>query len=328
VGLLKALGLRRIGQIQAARARPALARRLGEEVLQRLDEALGTRATPLALQLEVPPWSVERRLFEPVALEEQVLRLTLGLARKLAERLEAERRGGRQFVLELWRVDGAVKRLAVSASRPLRAPERIAALFAERVAALNEGLEADFGFDLLRLSARRTEPLEAEAADLLGGGDGAGAFAVLVDRLSARLGEGAVRRLAPAPETRLPERAARAVPFDAEARPGWAASPAADDEGVMLRPLSLFAPPQPIEVTAVAPEGAPERFKWRRLQRRVRAAEGPERLEPEWGRVTETPRVRDYYRLEDEEGRRYWVFREGRYGEAPEPRWFIHGLLP
>jgi protein ImuB len=64
------------------------------------------------------------------------------------------------------------------------------------------------------------------------------------------------------------------------------------------------------------------------VQRLIVAAEGPERLEPEWGRPTALPRVRDYYRLEDDQGRRYWVFREGRYGEAPEPRWFIHGLFP
>jgi protein ImuB len=81
-------------------------------------------------------------------------------------------------------------------------------------------------------------------------------------------------------------------------------------------------------VTAVVPEGAPDQFKWRRVPRRVVAAEGPERLEPEWGRAAETAKVRDYYRLEDQEGRRYWVFREGRYGHDLQPRWFIHGLLP
>ena len=326
--MLRSLGLRRVGQIMEARARAGLARRLGETVLERLDEALGTRAAPLRLRLEPSPWMTERRLAEPVGMEEQVLRLVEALARRLAERLEARRLGARLYVLELHRVDGAVKRLAVAASRPLRDPPRIAALFAERIAALNEGLEADYGFDLLRLWARRVQPFAAEAQDLLQEGAGEAGFAALVDRLSARLGEGAVRRLVPEPRTRLPERAVRAVPFDATAPPAWSGRPRAQDEGALLRPATLFAPPQPIEVTAVVPEGAPDRFLWRRLARRIVAAEGPERLEPEWGRSHAAPRVRDYYRLEDDAGRRYWVFREGRYGLDDNPRWFLHGLFP
>lgn len=327
LAMLRGLGLRQVGQILDARVRPSLARRLGETVLERIDQALGRRASPLALKLEIPPHVVEQRLAEPVADEPQVLRLAADLARPLCARLDAERLGARLFVLELWRVDGAVKRLQAPASRPLRDPARIAALFAERVAALNEGLEADFGFELIRLSARRIQPAAAEAQDLLQDGPDPAGFAALVDRLSARLGEGTVRAAAPVFETRTPERAVRTAPFDAAAPPAWGGEPAARDEGVPLRPLTLFARPQPIEVTAVVPEGAPDRFRWRRLSRRIVAAEGPERLEPEWGRAGEAPRVRDYYRLEDEAGRRYWVFREGRYGDQADPRWFIHGLF-
>ena len=327
--MLRGLGLRRVGQIIAAQARPALARRLGETVLERLDQALGARPEPLTLKLEIPPYCNSLRLTDPVAQEDQVQRLIVRLAAHLGQRLEAEHLGARLFGLELHRVDGAVKCLVGAASRPLRDPVRIAALFAERIGALNEGLEADFGFDLLRLWARRTQPAGVEAQDLLQDDPADTGFSALVDRLSARLGEGAVRRLIPAPQTRVPERCVRAVPFDTGSPPAWSQEPPASDEGVALRPLTLFAAPQPIEVTAVVPEGAPDRFLWRRLQRRIVAAEGPERLEPEWGRPAELERVRDYYRLEDEAGRRYWVFREGRYdqGAAP-PRWFIHGLFP
>jgi protein ImuB len=324
---LRGLGLRRAGQILDARARPALARRLGEATLHRVDEILGRRATPLRLRLEPSPWLAETRLAEPVAHEEQVLALAQALAGRLAERLEARRMGARLFVLELHRADGAVKRLAVAGSRPLRDPSRIAALFAERIAALNDGLEADYGFETLRLWARRVQAFDQQAQDLLGD-PGAAGFATLVDRLSARLGAGVVRRQVPAPETRLPERAVRAHPFAADAPPAWTAEPRPADEGTPLRPATLFSAPQPIEVMAVVPEGAPDQFRWRRLSRRIVAAEGPERLEPEWGRAHAAPRVRDYYRLEDEEGRRYWVFREGRYGLDEDPRWYIHGLFP
>jgi protein ImuB len=261
-----------------------------------------------------------------VSSEDQVLGVARDLAVSLCERLDGEGLGGRLFVLELFRLDGAVKRLEVGTSRPLRTPGRIAALFAERLAALNEGLEADFGFEQVRLWARTTQPLKAVADDLLDGAGSDGAFVALADRLSARLGTGAVKRLAPAPETRLPERAVRIEPFDAGAAAAWAEEPPAEDAGAPLRPITLFAPPQPIEVTAEIPEGAPQQFRWRRLNRRITAAEGPERLEPEWGRTTES-RVRDYYRVEDDQGRRYWVYREGRYGEEPDARWFLHGLF-
>jgi len=326
LAVLAGLGLRRVAQL-LDRPRGPLARRLGTGVLERLDQVLGRRACPLALRLAVPPWCVEARLAEPVAAEDQVLRVAQDLATRLCERLDGEGLGGRLFLLELFRLDGAVKRLEVGASRPLRTPARIAALFAERIGALNEGLEADFGFEQARLWARTTEPLSATGADLLDAGDSQAAFAALADRLTARLGQGAVRRLVPTPHTRTPERAVRATAFVAADVPAWSDEPAAVEDGVPLRPLTLFNPPHPIEVTAEIPEGAPQQFRWRRLNRRIAGAEGPERLEPEWGRDPAGARVRDYYRLEDDRGRRYWVFREGRYGEESQPRWFLHGLF-
>ena len=330
--VLKGLGLRRIGQLMD-KPRGPLAKRIGTGALERLDEALGARACALDLKLEIPPYFVEARLAEPVSSEDQVLQVAHDLAVRLCERLEGEGLGGRLFGLELFRLDGAVKRLEVGTSRPLRRPKRIAALFAERVAALNEGLEADFGFEQARLWARRTEPLSAAAQDLLDGAGSEAGFAALADRLAARLGEGAVKRLAPVAETRIPERAVRAEPYDAGAPSAWGQEPPAEEDGVPLRPVTLFSPPQPIEVMAEIPEGAPQQFRWRRLNRRVAAAEGPERLEPEWGRAGAEARLRDYYRLEDDRGRRYWVFREGRYDEKDEagaplaPRWFVHGLF-
>lgn len=42
------------------------------------------------------------------------------------------------------------------------------------------------------------------------------------------------------------------------------------------------------------------------------------------------PRARDYYRVEDANGHRYWLFRDGLYhdGRGPAPTWYIHGLGP
>jgi protein ImuB len=93
----------------------------------------------------------------------------------------------------------------------------------------------------------------------------------------------------------------------------------------------MFRPPQPIEVVSAVPEDPPARFVWRRLTHVVVRAEGPQRLSPEWGREPESARIRDYYRVEDAQGLRFWLFREGLFGvdatlERP-PRWFLHGLF-
>ena len=339
VELLGDLGLRRVAQL-IAMPRPTLAERLGPELLTRIDEALGTRAAALAYRMEVPPHRATLDLADPVAEEAQVLGIARRLAERLVLRLEGEGLGGRRFRLELFRLDGAVKRLEVAASRPLRDPLRVAGLFRERIAALNEGLEADFGFDRLRLSVTQAAPFDQRAGALLETGLDEGDFTVLVDRLETRLGPGSVVRFVPRPGTRLPERAASLEPFGSAPGAAWTEEPAPLYQGVPLRPHRMFDPPQPIEVTAEAPDSPPARITWRRVHRRIVAAEGPERLEPEWGRPGRTRRVRDYYRLEDEEGRRYWVFRSGRYGETEAriedgrrievgspPRWFLHGLF-
>ena len=314
--VLRQLGFKRVGQLLAL-PRAALSRRLGFEALHRLDEALGERASPLELRLETPVYHAERRLFEPISEADQVMQVVGDLALDLAVQLEGRAVGGRGFALELFRVDGAVKRLGVEASRPLRHPARIAALFAERLAGLNDGLQADFGFDQLRLTAVRTQALQADAVDLLQVTAVPGAVEALADRLVARSGAPA-RRLAVA-ALHTPEVAQACVSLDLAADWAEAAGEPPRFLDTPLRPLRLFHPPQAIAVTAAGlPEGPPARFTWRRVIRTVVRAEGPERLEPEWARHPADLRVRDYYRLEDEAGRRYWVFRQGRY-DAPEP---------
>lgn len=326
---LHRLGLGTIGQLETL-ARPALARRLGPEALARLDEALGRRASPLMAKLEVPPHLAELRFSDGLVTEAAVLGAIEQLAAELAPRLEGEGRGARRFRLELFRVDGKLKVLETAASAPLRDPQRVRRLYAERLAGLNEGLEADFGFDQLRLAALALQPLAPAAQDLMGARDRSADFAALADRLAARLGPTAIRRLVPVPEARAPEAQQCLAPVELGRRPLWREAPGPTYDGAPLRPQRLFAPPQPIEVLAEAPEGPPQRFRWRRLARRVVRAEGPERIELAWWEAklgAPPPRPRDYYRLEDEKGRKYWIFREGLYdGDAP-PRWFLHGLF-
>ena len=150
----------------------------------------------------------------------------------------------------------------------------------------------------------------------------------LVDRLGARLGTRRVTRLIPQP-SHIPEQAVMLSP--AASLRGNAAldlwqGPFAVTQAT--RPLRLFEMPEPVEALAEVPDGPPLRFRWRRVMHEVAAIEGPERIAPEWWKADSSPLTRDYFRVEDREGRRFWMFREGLYGqESQRPRWFMHGLF-
>ena len=334
---LIALGLRRVGQLLD---RPSFIRSGGElsdvfegRLLRRLDEVLGRFPEPLPLRLEPPPFRAEQKLFEPVWLEPQILGLARRLAESLCEQMARRGCGARMVALDLFRVDGAVKRLSVRTARPLRDPEAIAKLFQSRLAGLGqEGLEADYGFDLLRLCVLRSEDATAVTRDLLGEDDPQTRFAAFAESVQARLGPDAVLVPKREPSTQKPEREWGLRPLIRLTRQRRALTelppeaPTRFGETPLL-PMRLFRPPQPIDVIAGVPEDPPARFVWRRQAYTVIRAEGPERLSPEWVREPEA-RERDYYRVEARGGQRFWVFREGRHTfGAPDPSWFLHGLF-
>lgn len=325
---LESVGLKTAGALIAAPRAP-LARRFGADALIRLDRALGRLDEPLSPRRILPLVSAERRLAEPISQSEDVERLVTMLAKSLAGELERRGEGARLVELTLYRLDGAVNRLVVGASRAVRDPDALRRLFRERLAALGDDFDAGFGYDMARLSVleaaafdARQERLDGEAGDAP-----REALALLADRIRARLGEQAL--LAPAfVDSALPERAARLAPFD-----GSPPDPPLrrDDDSVAAesppaRPLRLFAPAERIEAVAEVPDGPPVRFRWRRALYRVARAEGPERLAPEWWRG-DAGRTRDYYRVEDDTGRRWWLARDGLYGEAATPRWYLHGAF-
>ena len=95
------------------------------------------------------------------------------------------------------------------------------------------------------------------------------------------------------------------------------------------RPLLLLPHAEPVTVLAEVPDYPPRRFTWRRVTFQVVRAEGPERLSPEWWpNDQQDAATRDYYRVEDETGRRFWLYREGLYNQDGGPRWYLHGLFP
>ncbi|HMQ57145.1 MAG TPA: DNA polymerase Y family protein [Rhizobiaceae bacterium] len=325
---LDRVGLKHIGDL-AGQPRAPLARRFGRQLMLRLDQALGAVEEPVSPRLPAPALIAERRLAEPVSQTHDIERLLELLAQNLREGLERRGTGARQLRFTLFRVDGAVSRLDVAASRPLRDPTAILRLYRERLTGLGDEIDAGFGFEALRLSVMREAPFAATQADLAGDdAEASEALADLADRVAARLGT-LVMTCRPV-ESHLPERAVRLTPFEAaDARPAPAPSAPPAGPGAE-RPTRMLAAPEPVEAVAGVPEGPPLRFRWRRRLHQVRAAEGPERIAGEWWRSGCDTRPRDYYRVEDVEGRRFWLFREGLFGprgDGAAPRWFMHGLF-
>ena len=84
--------------------------------------------------------------------------------------------------------------------------------------------------------------------------------------------------------------------------------------------------PAAVEAIAEIPDGPPLRFRWRNVLHHVVMADGPERIAPEWWRLCDPAPTRDYFRVQDCLGRRFWIFRAGLYGREDGPtRWYMHG---
>jgi len=315
---LARLGLARIGQI-AALPRPELARRFGAVTLARLDQALARGEEALTFSRPPTPWFTRLAFAEPISVPEDLARASRDIAARLCARLLAEGQGAARFELAFHRLDGCDERLSVGLSLPGRNPDAIARLFAPML----ERVDPGFGIEVVSLSADAVEPLPEreirfEAIGEIAAEDG---IAPLVDRLANRLGEDRVWRAGAFP-SHVPERAVVRLAPLAAAEDGWPKD--------RPRPVRLFARPEPIDAMARVPDDPPAVFRWRGRLRRVRRAEGPERLAEEWWRrppgETAPSHVRDYYRVEDETGARYWLFRAGLYGEGDPPKWWLHGL--
>jgi protein ImuB len=178
--------------------------------------------------------------------------------------------------------------------------------------------------------AERMDPRQCGLAGLGAESDRAARCAALIDGLRQRLGPRSVRQLEPV-ESHLPEKAeasqAEICRTPADTLPSWASS-RPRPTSTRLRPPLLLRRAEPAQVLALMPEGAPRRFRWRGETHGVALAQGPERIAAEWWREREPQPTRDYYLVENEEGRRFWLYRQGLYGrETASPRWFVHGFF-
>lgn len=324
VHALKRAGLRTIGEV-ASRSSTELTARFGAEFTFVLEQAQGYNGQPIRPRRALPDYVAERRFAEPVATADAIGMTIASLAATLENLLEERGQGARKFVASLFRTDGAVRHIALDTARPLRQAAAIAAYYSERLEVLRDPIDPGFGFDLIRLSALSTEKLEYASAEFEASQDEQ-EIAGLIDRLSARFGASRVMRFLSV-DTHVPEYAAAFCPAQRGNNPSPWPQMRLESE-TPRRPLHMLSPPEEIESKFIdVPDGPPKRFVWRRAMHQVVKSDGPERIALEWWRDP-MARTRDYFQVEDEGGRRFWLYRDGFFeGGAEAPRWFMHGMF-
>ncbi|WP_375413831.1 DNA polymerase Y family protein [uncultured Bradyrhizobium sp.] len=330
---LRRAGLKTIGDV-ASRARHEITARFGAGFTALLEQALGQGNAPISPRKPLPDYIVEKRFAEPVSTGEVIAATLSRLAQMLVKAMEKQGKGARRLTASFFRTDGAVRAITVETGQPVTKAEMIDRLFRERLDALSDPLDPGFGFDLVRLSAGRTEIMVQQQHDLDAHVHDNDELTALIDRIAARIGGRRVVVHLPQ-DSHIPERAAWEAPAQHHLTAATlAAWPARVEGEPPQRPLRLFERPEPIEVLfAEIPDKPPKRFKWRCASHTIVRAEGPERVAMEWWHARQMMPTRDYFRVEDEAGTRFWLYRNGLYGEivkdgeAVAPGWFVHGLF-
>jgi protein ImuB len=350
---LNQMGLKQVGQLRA-RDRRSLVARFGASLVLRLDQAMGEIEERLVPRLPATDYYAERRFAEPIGLMDDVLMTARDLALRLASQLEGDGLGAQAYHLFLYLTDHKVLTMSVNAARATRDARHITSLFVHRAERLAGEYDAGFGIDMIRLVASSLSPVAAAQVGAFATSDGAEDLDRLYDRMASRLGPLAVVR-SKFVNSHIPEQAVKLEPAVARTPDDPAAAP----DPRLRRPLRLLPTPEPITVTlAEVPDGPPPGMVWRRVKYRFVKASGPERIGAEWwqspqglsvavemeprkititrGEEKEDQRLalvrlpissRDYFIAEDDGGRRFWLFREGLYGDDDEPRWYLHGFF-
>ncbi|MGO8149664.1 DNA polymerase Y family protein [Rhizobium leguminosarum] len=313
---LRTLGFRTVGELEAT-PRATLTLRFGPEIARKLDQMFGRVAEPID-PIRSPEFvEVHRSFAEPIGAPETIAKYVAQLVRRLCHTLQEKGLGVRRADLIVHRVDNTVQALRAGTAKPVRDIPWLTKLLHDRI----ERIDPGFGIEKLSLVAIIVEPLD-ERQIVSGLVDAAEVDVTsLIDILGNR-GTQRIYRLAPVASD-VPERSVQRI------------SPVADEDGqnwpmIWPRPVRLVDRPELIEVMALLPDHPPVWFTWRGKRRRVKRADGPERIFGEWWRRTsEWVAVRDYFTVEDELGERYWIYRSGD-GVDPETgshRWFIHGTF-
>lgn len=311
--LLK-LGFHRIAGF-ASLPRAVLRRRFGEDLLTKLSQALGLAEEFIRPVYINPPYQERLHCLEPICTAAGIGIAIERLLETLCKRLESEGKGLRTAVLKCCRVDGKMVQAEIGTSRASHSPAHLYKLFELKIPTIEPAL----GIELFVLEAPKVEDAEPQQEKLWASGPGLedASVAELLDRLAGKAGADVIRRFLP-DEHYWPERSvAPASSLKDKPAAGWRLD--------RPRPILLLPTPEAVEVTAPIPDYPPMLFRYRGRLHEIKKADGPERIEREWW--LDGGEHRDYYTVEDEQGRRYWLFRSGHYNEDKRGQWFIHGFF-
>ncbi|WP_256003500.1 Y-family DNA polymerase [Pedobacter deserti] len=295
--------------------RSVLRRRFGEGFLLRIAQALGTEDEVLVpLQL---PVAFRERLpcLEPIRTRVGIELAIKELLSALCKRLEAEGKGLRKGTLSGYRLDGKLVQVTIGTSTASHSVSHLLALFALKIDQIRPGL----GIELFELEASQVDAMEVPQEALWSSKPGLNNKSVLqlIDRVAGKVGPGAVHRYIPASRY-WPERSIGHARSVTEVR--------LDDWRVdKPRPTELLERPVAVEVMALVPDHPPRFFVYQGKQHQVIRADGPERIEREWW--MDEGEHRDYYRIEDDKGQRFWMYRSGHYNDRKGWQWFLHGFF-
>lgn len=291
---------------------PALRRRFGTQLLQRLNQALGRTGEAFEPVHLLPPYLERLPCPEPICRASGIEMALTKLLKRLCVRLTREGKGLRKTDFTCYRVDGRVQQISIGTSRATRNPEHVFKLFEHKISSIGPGL----GIELFSLEASQVEDLREVQDVLWDTRPDPGKLAELLDTLAGRVGEQAIRRYMPQ-ASHWPERSFFATgSLQEQPRVPWPTG--------KQRPLHMLARPEPVEIMAPLPDYPPVLFRHKQKVYKLVKADGPERIMKEWW--LEAGEARDYYQVEDEHGARYWLFREGQYAEG-DPVWYLHGYF-
>ncbi|WP_457584498.1 Y-family DNA polymerase [Ensifer canadensis] len=315
VGSLRVLGFQTIGELSATPRAP-LALRFGPEIGRRLDQIYGHLPEPIEPTRPVELIEVSRAFAEPIGAPETIAKYVARLVAELCDALGKKGLGVRRADLIVHKVDNTMQAIRAGTAKPARDVAWLTKLFEDRI----EKIEPGFGIERLSLAAIMSEPLaEAQQTSSLVDEEVVD-IAPLIDIIGNR-GQ-RVYRVAPVASD-VPERSVRRIGVaTATVGTSWTLH--------WPRPVRLLARPDLIEVIALLPDHPPVSFTWRGKRRRVRRADGPERIFGEWWtRSSEFDAVRDYFVIEDDDGERFWIFRSGDGIDAAtgSHKWFMHGIF-
>jgi protein ImuB len=321
---LQFLGLNCVGDLLKI-PRASLAKRFDCRLLSRLDQALGTESEPISPRQPIPISVVQKKFLTPIISMQVLAQVIHELLVELCEFLKRRNRAVRCASLSIFPTNSHSRQIKIETSRKICTPNPLATLFNEHLQRIRLDLRNDEGVEAVKLEATLTERSYStqgilnfrESSYTQTQDDNDHALCDLLDRLTNRLTKHAVIRFAPH-QSHVPE---RAVKFSTSNIKNlnifW--------DIQQPRPLHLFNPPIPVEAVAMTPDKPPVLFKWKDQTHRVIRASGPERISGEWWKNDTW--TRDYYQVENRNGARFWLYREGLYHDTKRPKWWLHGLF-